>query len=186
MVDLEASVWINGRQILRHRFDLSIDTARLQPPPPPYPSELSITLRGGPASLRDVEVDRDLYYEAVDGIFAHDDDNDGNGRHHRARPGHGVLIKEGDERYGEPFVLQQDQFYCLGDNSPLSGDSRQWSGPDPWVRAMFLADDPTPAGVVPRKLMMGRAVFVYWPAPFAVSPRGPSVIPNFADMRFIH
>ncbi len=192
MVDLEASVWINGRQVLRHRFDLPMEAARRQPPPSRHPDELSITLRGGPATLRDLEVDRDLYYMAVDGFMDYIADeqptdagmNTRNSR--RPRPGHGVLVKDRDDRYGEPFVLEADQFYCLGDNSPMSGDSRQWSMVDPWVRAKFLADDPTPLGVVPRELMMGRAFFVYWPAPFSLSPRGPGFIPNFSDMRFIH
>ena len=41
-------------------------------------------------------------------------------------------------------------------------------------------------GVVPRKLLMGRAFFVYFPAPFSLTPGGMSVFPNFGDMRFIH
>lgn len=191
MVDLEASVWINGLQVLRHRFDLSLDAAIQQPPPPRHPAALSITLHGGQAMLRDLQVDRDLYYEAVDGIATVYDDtakeaDDNQNHEYHARPGHGVLVKEGQQRRGEPFVLLQHQFYCLGDNSPLSGDSRQWSSVDAWVRSKFLVDDPTPLGVVPRELMMGRAFFVYWPAPFSLHPRGPGLIPNFADMRFIH
>jgi signal peptidase I len=262
MVDLEAGVWVNGRQVLRHRFELSIDDAISRPPPPRHPAELSITLRGSPAVLRDVEVDRDLYYVAVDGMYvtqqdaspddfyeehlarraleragrerpeysveppdehpaapapapapdtrqtdrpdagrrpdpedASEDASDSppprrqrqeSSPQRRMRPGHGVLVKDGDQRFGQPFTLGPDQFYFLGDNSPMSGDSRQWGTVDPWVRAMFLADDPSPHGVVPRELLVGRAFFVYWPAPFTLTPRGPGFIPNFADMRFIH
>lgn len=189
LVDLEASVWVDGRRVLRHRFNLDFDAAVRRPSPPHMPGEVSITVTGGPAVLRDVELDRDLYYVAATmpgTAVPHADADASDASEARDRPGYGVLVKDGDAVRGEPFVLQDDQFYCLGDNSPRSGDSRLWSDPDPWVRATMLADDPTPNGVVPRELMLGRAFFVYWPAPLGLSASGPAFLPNFADMRFIH
>ncbi len=181
LVDLEASVHVDGRRMLVHRFELPFQMARARPPAPRDPAELSIALDGGPAVLRDIELDRDLYYGAAM-LFSGAPTESGM----HPNPGHGVLFKQGDDVWGEPFPIEADQFYCLGDNSPLSGDSRLWEMVDPWVRSEMLADDPTPVGVVPRELMMGRAFFVYWPAPFALGPDKPALIPNFADMRFIH
>ena len=42
------------------------------------------------------------------------------------------------------FYVQPDHFLCMGDNSPQSSDSRVW-------------------GAVPRRLMLGRALLVYYP-----------------------
>ncbi|GIW82146.1 MAG: hypothetical protein KatS3mg105_3953 [Gemmatales bacterium] len=42
------------------------------------------------------------------------------------------------------FYVQPDHYFCLGDNSPASSDSRKW-------------------GLVPRRLILGRALLVYWP-----------------------
>jgi signal peptidase I len=42
------------------------------------------------------------------------------------------------------FYVQPDHFLCMGDNSPESSDGRSW-------------------GLVPRRLMLGRALLVYYP-----------------------
>jgi signal peptidase I len=42
------------------------------------------------------------------------------------------------------FYVQPDHFLCLGDNSPESSDGRSW-------------------GTVPKRLMLGRALLVYYP-----------------------
>jgi signal peptidase I len=43
-----------------------------------------------------------------------------------------------------PMVVPKDSYYCLGDNSASSRDSRYW-------------------GYVPKKNLIGKAVFIYWP-----------------------
>lgn len=45
----------------------------------------------------------------------------------------------------QTYYVQPDHFLCLGDNSASSSDGREW-------------------GLVPRRLMLGRAVVIYWPA----------------------
>jgi signal peptidase I len=45
------------------------------------------------------------------------------------------------------YYVQPGHYLCLGDNSAQSSDSRTW-------------------GVVPERLMLGKAVFVFWPGPF--------------------
>ena len=42
------------------------------------------------------------------------------------------------------FYVQPDHYLCLGDNSPESSDGRKW-------------------GLVPKRLLLGRALLVYWP-----------------------
>ena len=72
------------------------------------------------------------------------------------RPGHGVE--------GNPFSLREDEFFVCGDNSPKSFDCRLW---------------PLERPVIPRRNLVGKAFFVYWPAagtrhhiPLAPDPSG--------------
>ncbi|MHC4557575.1 MAG: S26 family signal peptidase, partial [Planctomycetota bacterium] len=83
----------------------------------------------------------------------------------------------------KPFILNEDEFFVLGDNSPNSQDCRLW-------RRQGLANkglSPYRAGTVPRDYLVGRALFVYWPSgfrPFAKFPFG--IIPNIGRMHFIY
>ncbi len=73
------------------------------------------------------------------------------------------------------YNLQADQFLMFGDNSPKSSDSRYW-------RIQNYVD---------RKLLIGKALFVYWPHSFNYVEIGEKKIPlpfwpNFGRMRFVH
>ena len=54
------------------------------------------------------------------------------------------------EEYNDPdnpvdtFYVQPGHYLCLGDNSGQSSDGRSW-------------------GLVPERLMLGKAVFIFWP-----------------------
>lgn len=63
---------------------------------------------------------------------------------------------------GNPFKLNQDEFFAMGDNSPNSEDGRWWGQPTVASRGW----DPPRAGVVPRYYLVGKALFVYWPSGF--------------------
>jgi signal peptidase I len=77
-----------------------------------------------------------------------------------------------DDRREAVFPLEADQFFALGDNSPVSGDARLW----PHEK------------YVSRELLMGKALFIFWPHSFDQVP-GTKIplpfFPNFARMRFI-
>ena len=74
----------------------------------------------------------------------------------------------------DPDDSEKDQFFVLGDNSPSSLDSRLWA----------------PAGehFVERRLLIGKALFIYWPHSWGKVP-GTSIplpmFPNFSDMGMI-
>ncbi len=168
-VDQQASVWIDGKRVLKHDFDASLE-AILARPALPGASVPQIAIEvDRPAMLHNVEVDRDLYYQ----------DRNRNG------PARGMV----NPVNRIPLHLGRDEFFCVGDNGPRSFDGRFWDEASlhPWVRTQFLADrvarDEDAAGVVPREMMMGRAFFVYFPAPYSA---GLIPLPNFGDMRFIH
>jgi len=80
----------------------------------------------------------------------------------RGTRGEGLAPGHGTE--GNSFLLQEGEFFVCGDNSPKSFDGRLWDLPRP---------------VVPRRNLVGKAFFVYWPAagwrvglPLAPDPTG--------------
>jgi signal peptidase I len=76
-------------------------------------------------------------------------------------PGHGIQ--------GNPYTVGPDEFFVCGDNSPKSFDSRLWDLKDP---------------AVPRKNLVGKAFFVYWPS--AGSRLGIPIAPDPTGWRFVH
>ena len=83
----------------------------------------------------------------------------------------------------DAFVLGDDEFFVLGDNSPNSEDCRWWRRPG--IANKGLGE--YRIGTVPRNYLVGKALFVYWPSgfkPFEKSPVG--IVPNIGRMRFIY
>src|SRR5262249_2677616 len=78
-----------------------------------------------------------------------------------------------DRRQDEEFRLDADQFFVMGDNSPASSDARFW------VDHRY----------VERDLLVGKALFVYWPHPWYVGVPFTSyslpLVPNFSGMGLI-
>jgi hypothetical protein len=71
--------------------------------------------------------------------------------------------------------IAADQFFVLGDNSPFSKDGRLW----PLENFGHYVE---------RQLLIGRAIFVYWPHSWNRIPGTPipfPFFPNFADMRLV-
>ncbi len=77
--------------------------------------------------------------------------------------------ERGHATAGNPETLGADEFFVLGDNSPNSLDSRLWR-----------LDRP----VVPRRNLVGKAFFVYWPA--AGSRLYIPIAPDPTGFRFVH
>ncbi|MEX0777383.1 MAG: signal peptidase I [Phycisphaeraceae bacterium] len=177
-VDQGLTLWVDGRAALESKFTVSNEDLVKRPPlQDGSVPEVEIRVEGSAVTLYHIELDRDLYYSS-------------RGTMSVARGG---LVKgqhQGGES-GQPVMLGEDQFFCMGDNSPMSHDSRYWSLVEPWIRdRVFHAgegerDQSLIRGRVPRELMMGRAFFVYWPATYPAAG-GLPVVPNFGSMRMIH
>ena len=178
-----ASFWRDGQVVARHELPLVVDgrptvdgpairldadAAAEASRPASFPPQVRVHIDGPPAMLTEVDLDRDLFYRGHGPV----------GQNAR-----GNLRGSADRK----VALHADQFFCLGDNSPRSEDSRMWDRVDPRVQ-YYTPEHGTGGvgpGIVPRKLLMGRAFFVYLPAPFSLTPTGFPFIPNFADLRFI-
>ena len=74
--------------------------------------------------------------------------------------------------HGVEFHLGENEYLMLGDNSARSKDSRLWTS------------DGIPHHV-DRELLIGEAVFVYWPHGLRIPGTRIALIPNFWKMRFI-
>jgi signal peptidase I len=59
----------------------------------------------------------------------------------------------GYEVRGMTMYVQPDHYLCMGDNSPASSDSRTWE----------KGRGSGPGGLVPHRLMLGRALMIYYP-----------------------
>jgi signal peptidase I len=91
---------------------------------------------------------------------------------------HDVLVKPGlwddafDRMPSLEFALGEDEFLALGDNSTKSKDSRLWNT----------------GHFVKRELLIGKAIFIYWPHSWHRLP-GTSIpfpyFPNFPRMGFV-
>jgi hypothetical protein len=138
-VDQRLLVWVDGEL----PFDSGVTYAAPTDLAPKEQNDLerpaSIGVRGAGVSIQKLKLFRDTYYTV--------------GGEGKARPGDpDVRIDpskpETWSKLSDPPLLtlyvQPDHFLCLGDNSPESSDGRSW-------------------GAVPRRLLLGRALLVYYP-----------------------
>ena len=65
---------------------------------------------------------------------------------------------------GNPFKLEKNEYFVLGDNSPASHDSRLWSNKGIGINGKSVYRP----GIVPHDYLVGKAVFVYWPSGFEI------------------
>ncbi|MBN2216093.1 MAG: hypothetical protein JW719_01825, partial [Pirellulales bacterium] len=188
-VDDQLRLWIDGRLVqfdgptTYGPFDNTIPTqADLEP--------VGIAAVGADVGVSHVQVLRDLYYIAVEST-----DGFRGGLCDYRTPGVylGVTCtpesvaaflsdpSRWQEAFSErsmravEFPLGDDQFLMLGDNSAQSKDSRLWGYPEYYVD---------------RELLVGKAMFIYWPHSWdEVSIFGKTIpfpfFPNFKRMEFV-
>jgi len=115
-VDGMVTVAVNGLNVIQ--FDAAVSVAET----PLYTRACGVFFQGreSPMFLSRIEIKRDIYYRSD--------------------------LARSDLSVGRPFVIEvpEGHYLGLGDNSPISRDSRQW-------------------GVIPERNVLGKAFFVFWP-----------------------
>ncbi|MHC4562236.1 MAG: signal peptidase I [Planctomycetota bacterium] len=202
--DYRLTLWVSGRAVLQsddekqypadyHALKQRIAPDALRRTPLPK-TAVRIAAGGGAGMLQHVKLERDVYYTGanrrrptgVAGEYARGlNEYKYNTSNWEDRPGWGVE--------GNPITLHKyddnpdmDSFFMLGDNSPASLDSRAWSQVAPTLKGVRGGQREYQMGTVPRYNLIGKAMFVYWPAGFRAAPL-PSlpVIPNVGRMRLV-
>jgi signal peptidase I len=156
---------------LRYAMGLTIDDIEKNPEPLRNGSlatrpECRWEFEGGAFTLYRVAMQRDIHYRAELRALSTPSD-------HTRRTLTTALATAPQSQ----LTLTPDEFFLCGDNSPASLDGRMWDYPHPWIAPI----DPRP-GVVHRDLIIGRAFFVYFPAPHRVLGLP---IPDVGRMRWI-
>ncbi len=179
-VDYRVTVWVEGRPILQTTDDqypvlekdgpacLAEHARQLRPVDKDTPPQIRIGASGMGLELWHVVIERDVYYRSP---------RTRNPHLCRGVQGHPIYLRNRPEQ-----GIQE--YYCLGDNSPLSKDSRLWNNAGPHLTHR-LASGEYQLGTVPADQMIGRAFFVYWPAGYPLIQGRLPLIPNFGDMRLI-
>lgn len=139
-VDDQITLWVNGRIA---RFEGKTTYPRLSNTSPTEDdlAPVGIGARGAALVVDRIRVLRDVYYVAQ----------------HAKSPlrNYGMVDLPG----GVVFEMGDDQFFVLGDNSPQSKDSRLWTDP----REHHTTTGREFPHYVDRDLLIGKALFIYWP-----------------------
>ena len=184
-VDDELRLWVDGTVV---PFDSSTtyDSAALKTSIPTVAdlSPLGIGTEGAALKVSHIKVLRDVYYIAVNnkGLpqrlcpppeefeslpnLANPEDWPSKFAELNLRPFNDIVLKPHSAAHPE-----KDQFFVLGDNSAESADGRLWGG-EQWVE---------------RELLIGKALFIYWPHGWQIPylPLPVNVVPYFQRMRLV-
>ena len=140
--------------------------------PRPAPPAIQWSFSGSPFTLRNVTLDRDLFYRPTQ--LDRNNQKSENGPY---LSGNGF-----GTNFLAPSRVEPDQFVMCGDNSAASRDGRIWGRPHP-LSVSYSGDDAP--FVVPRRNLIGKAFSVYWPAPLSFPGTNSNWVPNFGKLRFI-
>ena len=142
--------------------------------------------RGAELAVTRLQLWRDIYYIADNGLA--NGRNGGNLIHDYDVPADVLEAMYNPARWDVfasrrrvEFPLQEGQYFVMGDNSAESADARLWSrGSERGGR---------PGGdYLERRLLIGKALCVYWPHSWNRIPGTPipfPLFPNFVDMRLV-
>jgi signal peptidase I len=194
--DDQLRLWVNGKLI---EFDADTDydamkvfgsreeiIPRTSDSDPGDLAPAGIGARGAKFVVDRLQVWRDIYYVAeswestlrneppID--FAHPMD-----RELTLLPYTPSLWERYRERKSVEFPLGDDQFFVMGDNSPESSDARLWLSGD-------QAGGRPGGAYLERRLLIGKALCVYWPHSWNRIPGTPipfPLFPNLEDMRLV-
>jgi signal peptidase I len=147
-VDDKLTVWVDNNLVFGEEGVTYVPAKDLGPVEKNDLDEpASILVKGAKVQVRHLKLFRDTYYTM--------------GRAQPSNADHGGNVDFSNPKTWQPLMdlkdevatlyVQPEHFLCLGDNSPESSDGRSW-------------------GLVPKRLLLGRAVVVYYPFYFPFWP----------------
>jgi signal peptidase I len=168
--DNELRLWVDGNVVQFDGATTYPDLANTRPDQADL-APVGVASVGARVGISHLRVLRDIYYGAVRGEGMPRENCDVCYATDHALPDE-PLVPHESRRYVE-FSLGPDQFFVLGDNSAKSKDSRLWGHDNYWV---------------PRELLIGKALFIYWPhswnkIPYVSVPF--PFFPNFGRMGLV-
>ncbi|MGE0755809.1 MAG: signal peptidase I [Pirellulaceae bacterium] len=187
-VDDELLLWVND-QVVKFDGPTTFESPREVVPrwsahDPGDLAPVGVGARQARIEVERLKVLRDVYYRAVGPVEPYKDSE-----YDRALIGYGfdvnaVMANPASwsstrlfaARRSVTFELAEDQFFPLGDNSPESRDARLWSEVSAEPGQMY------PPPYVDRDLLIGRAVFIYWPHAWRWHTDWLPLIPNVGRM----
>lgn len=158
--DRQLTVWVDGDLPFGSGVGYQLPRSTDEGPSDRDFEPASIGVKGADVHVSNITLWRDTYYATVKGSRS-DSDNPAMDKFSTSREGERGEVRrdaeipilnwkeDGDWNKSREYptsvmYVQPGHYLCLGDNSLQSSDSRTW-------------------GVVPQRLMLGRALSVYWP-----------------------
>jgi signal peptidase I len=155
-VDERLTLWVDNRLPFADTHKVDYSAPRRRGPTGNDLEPASIGVRGAGVSVKKLKLWRDTYY-TVDASGA---DASLSGADDWSDPKSWESLRQ---LHGKTLYVQPDHYLCLGDNSPKSSDGRSW-------------------GLVPKRLLLGRAMLVYYPLYIPVWPLN-SEVNRFGPIR---
>jgi signal peptidase I len=169
-VDNRLTVWINHLTPFGDGIPYEIDTKEPTGPQAADLRPVGLAVRNGKVSVSRLKLSRDIYYTLHP-----------SGYDYSENLWNTPILSSGDlfELLSDPkkfsaygnvrhvdFPIGPGRYMMMGDNSPLSKDSRAWSNADrkdPNQPGAGWDDSNRERWEVPEKLIVGKAFMVYWP-----------------------
>jgi signal peptidase I len=135
-VDERLTVWVDGKLPFDHGVPYTPPAVEGPTKENDLERPVGIGVKGPAVQVRKLKVFRDTYYTSNEESPSSADAS--------FEPGNPDTWDSLGRLPVLTMYVQPEHYLCLGDNSPESSDGRSW-------------------GLVPRRLLLGRAVFVYYP-----------------------
>lgn len=172
-LELPFNEWSPEQRFQASYPDATVETYLNNPTlPRPAGPQIDWYFDGGVEAVRNVRVDRDLFYRPTMLDSANQ----------RSQNGPFVRGLGFGSDFRNPGRLERGQYLMFGDNSAASRDGRIWGRPHP-LSAQYTGDDAP--FIVPQDMLIGKAFSVYWPAPLSFPGTDSRWVPNFGKLRFI-
>lgn len=190
--DDQLLLWVDG-DVVEFSSPTTFDSRRFRPDGENYPrfeandpldaAPVSVAIRGGSGTVRHLKIDRDKYYIATNnssfgGIYDYD-----MSQMYSLAGNRGVTLRDVQRVFEDPeswdsffgwqtrrqvsFEMGADQFFPMGDNSPESLDARCWAGTKRQTNLPRRVNEDAwqwwDKSYVPRDLLVGKALVVFWP-----------------------